>query len=427
MKCIGIVLSLLIACTVFAQPKPTASKPATQAAVKWDPDVFPISYWCGPPPQFTTLERYQEIADAGFTYAMPPCGGATPEGNKKILEYCQKVGIKAFLQDPRMPIGIGPKGEGKAQIDAIVKDYANYPALAGYFITDEPGGGAYPAIAQTVAYLKEKDPKHIAYVNLYPNYAPEWAMGSDYPTYIEQFIKVVNPAVVSYDHYHFHKHYDAPGFFKNLEVVREKTLKANLPFWNIVLCVNHFDYRELTEAEKRWEAMQTLAYGGKGVMFFTYWQPDESGTWGTAIISAKGVKTRQYDEVKHVNKDVQAIGKYLIKAHSDSVFEYGQPGDFTNSGGANPVSFTGPNITVGNFTHGNTHYVLFANRDYKNGVTKDVSIDNGGAKLEHLDKASGQWEAEEGHAPVLKIAAGDGELYRWQTAPQNKPAPELAH
>jgi hypothetical protein len=356
---------------------------------------------------------------------MPPCGATTPEVNKKILDYCQKVGIKAFLMDPRMPIGFGPKGEGKERVDAIVKDYANHPALAGYFITDEPGGGAFPAIAQTVEYLRQKDPRHISYINLYPTYAPEWALGSTYPVYVEQFIKQVKPALVSYDHYHFHKKYDAPGFFNNLQIVREQALAGKIPFWNIVLCVNHFDFRELTEAEKRWEAMQTLAFGGKGVMFFTYWQPDESGTWGTAIISAKGAKTRQYEEVKRINKDVQAIGKYLVKAKSESVFEYGQPGDLTNNGGANPVSFTGPNITVGNFSKGRTRYVLFANRDYKNDVTKDVSIETGGAKLEHLDKASGQWVAEEGHAPVLKIAAGDAELYRWELPPEKK-APTAA-
>ena len=39
---------------------------------QWDPPEFPISYWVGPPGDFTTLERYKEIAEAGFTIAMPP-------------------------------------------------------------------------------------------------------------------------------------------------------------------------------------------------------------------------------------------------------------------------------------------------------------------------------------------------------------------
>lgn len=425
MKCFVVtILTLLIASSGLAQTRQKSPKKSatTQAAAKWNPDIFPISFWCGPPADFVTLDRFKEIADAGFTYVMPPCGPTTPEKNKLILDYCQKVGIGAFLQDPRMPIGFGPKGEGKERIDEIVKDYADHPALAGYFITDEPGGGAFPALAETVAYLKEKDPAHIAYINLFPNYAPEWALGGTYPQHIEQFIKIVKPALVSYDHYHFHKKYDAPGFFKNLEVVREKSRDARLPFWNIVLSVNHFDFRELTEAEKRWEAMQTLAFGGKGVMFFTYWQPDDKGMWGTAIINADGTKTRQYEEIKRINQDVQAIGKYLLKATSESVFEYGQPGDLTNTGGANPVSFSGANITVGTFSKGKTRYVLFANRDYKDPVTKEATINTGGQTLEHLDKPSDKWSEVEHKPLALKIAAGDAELYRWEASPEKKPA-----
>ena len=37
----------------------------------WQPEQFPISYWCGPPAKFTTLERYKEIKEANFTYAFP--------------------------------------------------------------------------------------------------------------------------------------------------------------------------------------------------------------------------------------------------------------------------------------------------------------------------------------------------------------------
>ena len=70
--------------------------------------MFPISYWWGPPKQFNTRERYQEVADAGFTYAMHgPEGGGTPEENKLTLDHCQAVGIKAFLYDSRMPHAIG--------------------------------------------------------------------------------------------------------------------------------------------------------------------------------------------------------------------------------------------------------------------------------------------------------------------------------
>jgi hypothetical protein len=403
---------LLCVATLRAADAP----PTTRPTAKWDPDVFPISFWCGVPVKFISQERYQEVADAGFTHAMPGLEGGAPTvaDNQRTLDYCQAVGIKAFLYDNRMPHGIGHKGEGKDRIDAIVADYASHPAFAGYFIGDEPGAGAFPALAQTFAYLAQVDPDHPAYVNLYPNYCPPHGLGTaTYDEYIQRWLNQVKPAILSYDHYHFHNKYDRPGFFANLEVVRREALKSNVPFWQIAQLINHFDYRMPTEAEKRWEAMQTLAFGGKGFMYFTYWQPGKDG--GTAIINLDGTRTHQYDEVKRINHDVQAIGKHLLKAKSTSVFEFGQPGDLTYTG-KDVVRFDGPHITVGLFDGpGETRYAMFANRDYRNDVTAPVTLNTSGKKLQFLDKRTGEWGdvALVDGKVQLKLAAGDGELYRW--------------
>lgn len=394
--------------------------PAIQAAQQqWKTEVFPISFWCGPPPEFVNEERYQQIKDAGFTYIMPNCaGGSTPEGNQKILDVAEKVGLKAFLLDPRMPRGV-PDEASRQRIAEIVAAYHEHPAFAGYFIGDEPGAGAFAAIGETVAVLRELDPDHIAYLNLYPNYAPLHALGTTtYETYVQQFVEVVNPAVISYDHYHFLNESDRPGFMQNLETVRRVAQQSGLPFWQIVLSINHFDYRPLNEAEKRFEAMQTLAYGGKGVMFFTYWQVAADGHWGDAIINFDGTPTRQYEEVQRINRDVQAIGKYLLPATSVTAFEFGQPGDHTHTGD-DIVRFEGPRITVGVFADGATRYAMFANRDYRSEVAAEVLVNTGGSPLEKLQKTDGSWiavdaasQGQERKVP-LKIAAGDGELYRW--------------
>ena len=405
---------LVMVVGLVALAHPAAGAEPTSKTARWDPDVFPISFWCGPPAKFVTAERFKEIAEAGFTLAMPSCDGAlTPDENKKLLDYAHTAGIKAFISDNRMPRGIGADGAGKAGIDAIVADYAKHPGLAGYFIGDEPGAGAFPALAQTFAYLAEKDPAHPAYVNLYPNYCPPEGLGTKtYDEYVRRWIHEVKPAIVSYDHYHFHTKYDRPGFFSNLQTVRRESLAARLPFWQIVLLTNHFDYRLPTEAEKRFEVMQTLAFGGKGVMYFTYWKPFKD--WGTAIIDMDGKRTHQYDEVKRINHDVQAIGKHLLQARSTAVFEYGQPGDLTNTG-KDVVTFDGPRITAGLFEAGATRYAMFANRDYRNEAATTVRIETRGKPVKWLEKKSGEWRdvaLTDGKVP-LKLAPGDGELYRW--------------
>jgi len=414
---------------LFAAPLPAvaslpASAPTTRPIheiVTGSPDVFPISFWCGPPRNFVNVERYQQIKDAGFTFIMPDgVGGHEPELQKKILDTAQQVGLKAFITDNRMPHGIAGSAEAKKRIDDIVADYKDHRALAGYYITDEPGTGMFPALGETFAYLQEKDPDHPAYINLLPNYAPLDYLGTPtYDAHVEQFVKIVKPKLLCYDHYGFLSKYDRPGFFANLETFRNQSLKSNLPFWQIVLLINHGDYRNTTEAEKRWEAWNTLAYGGKGLLFFTYWTPDKDPIWGEACFTLDGKPTKQYEHVKRINKDVQAVGKHLLRATSIGVMQQGRPGDNTRTADDLPVDFEGPNITAGYFKDGDARLMLLVNRDYRNPLDTPTTLRTGGKPLSKLDKATGKWEPVDGETAggefefPLKLAPGDADLFRW--------------
>lgn len=392
---------------------------------EWSPKSFPVSFWCGPPEPYITAERYREVAAAGFNLLMPPCEGAsTPERNRKILDTAKATGLKAFLQDQRMPLAITGQPDAKKRLDSVVADYAKHPAFAGYFLTDEPGSSAFKGLGEVVAYLREKDPRHPAYINLFPNYATPDQLGEPtYDLYVSHFLRDVKPFAVSYDHYNFLKTGDRPEFFSNLDSVRSLALEAHTPFWQIVLAVPHGGYRPLTEAEKRWEAMQTLAYGAKGLMYFTYWTPsDNSFDWGPALIGRDGKPTPQYEEVSRINADLHALGKYLIDAIPSGVFQTGTiaPGGKPREQGT-PVRFAGPgDITVGLFMRDTHLYVLFANRDYKKATTAEALLSNGEHEVEKLDKRSGKWSGVKGkkdddgdfHAKI-DLAPGDAELYRW--------------
>jgi hypothetical protein len=403
MKCLVVLTILLLPVSAFAGP------PA------WNPDRFPIGFWFGPPDKFVTPERFKQIADCGFTFTFPACAGAAAnrESNRKVLDAVQSAGLKGFVQDARMPFAIGNDATAKPRLDAIVAAYADHPAFAGYFVADEPGPGGFPGLGEVTAYLREKDPTHVAYINLLPNHAPEWAIGPTYEGHVDGFIRAVKPFAVSYDHYHFHTTGDGPLFFDNLDTVRRVCAKHGVPFWNIVLVVPHASFRRPTEAEKRFEAMQTLAYGGKGLIWFTYWQPDATGQWGEAIIQADGTPTRQYDEVKRINADVQAVGKYLLPATCVGVLTQGpQPGV--------PARLPGAAVTVGIFTAGADHFALVASRDYKAPIETDVLLSAGDRPVRRLDKATGQWTAVATEAVAggekrvhVRVAAGDGELLRW--------------
>ena len=366
-------------------------------------DHFVTSYWCGPPAKFTTSERYKEIKEANFTVAMGTCSGLNVEQNLQMLDFCRDNGLKAIVSDSRMVLSIGGNAANKASLDGIIKDYAAHPALFGYYVVDEPGAGAFPGLGEVVGYLREKDPAHIGYINLLPTYGRDFnALGTKtYEEYVRRYAEVVKPSVISYDHYHFTNHGDRADFFENLETVRKVSVEKKIPFWNIVLCVQHFDYRNLTEAELRFEAMQTLAFGGHGVLWFTYWAPpdDKTVVWKHAMINPDGSRDPHYEMIKRVNAETLALGDELVACESVDVKSPKLGKDGVPSG-----------ITVGTFKDpdGRT-VVLLANADYKNAATASAPGD--ARNLEVFDPAAKKWSVSADRS--FPLAPAEANLLRW--------------
>src|SRR5205807_1374112 len=108
---------------------------------------------------------------------------------------------------------------------------------------------------------------------------------------------------------------DVPVFFQNLAIVRARALASHTPFGQYIQAISFNSHRTPTGPEKRWAALHTLAYGGTSVLYFTYWEPDQTAEqFGHGRLTRAGVKTAQYDEAKEINRSVQAIGKYLAAA-----------------------------------------------------------------------------------------------------------------
>lgn len=385
-----------------------------------------ISFWCGPPIEHTNLEQYLAIKEGGFTHVFPTCGPTTVENNRRILDLCAQVGLKAYLSDSRLVSRMSGDKDARAKLDGVIADYHSYPALAGYFIGDEPGAGAFPGLAEVVGYLREKDPVHPAFINLFPNYATAGQLGA--PTYVEyitRYLDTVRPFVLSYDHYHMTKHGDGGLFFANLKVAQEESQRRGLPFWNIVLTIQHFDFRNLTGAELRYEAMQTLAYGGRGVLWFTYWYPkDPIFKAETAMVDESGLRQPHYYQARRVNREILTLGNALFSADLTSVFHVGKiPPNSAGPAPANtPIRFTGTpdSLTVGLFrAPNNDTLALITNADYKNPTAFTASIAQR-RQVSRLDVASGQWikvpaSADRDGTIVLPLdlPPADAILLRW--------------
>jgi hypothetical protein len=236
----------------------------------------------------------------------------------------------------------------------------------GYFLADEPSPDSFAGLRKTVDSLRAARPGKLAYVNLYPNYVPAWAIGkTSYVAHVAQFVREVNPDVLSMDHYpHFLPNADGrAAYCENLQVMRQQSLAANLPFWNFFNTMPYGDHSDPTEAQLRWQVFTSVAYGAKGVMYFCYWTPAGAEfPKGGAIITREGKRTRHYEEAKRINGAVRHFGPTLMQLTSTGVYRCEPKDDSAVALKGSPILSLSPgDYLVGVFRHSDGRRAVLLN------------------------------------------------------------------
>lgn len=398
---------------------------------------FIISYWDGPPKEETTLERYREIAECGFTVAMPgieaetdwsnTTGGLGDAQNRKILDLCQQVGLKAMIW-AGMPSEGDFRAPGPEQIPAIEKyldgmiaAFSSHPALLGYVLSDEPGVEKFERLAVIHEYLLKKDPRHLPYINLLPNYAahPDWS-GAGYERSVAQFIALVRPLLVCWDHYRqvFGDDGDETYYWDNLEIIRKLSLAADLPYLQIVCSLKHMGYRECSEADLRWQVYTSLAYGSRGIMYYSYWDVASLAWAGApAIISLDGKRDVKYEYVKRINHRIARLGPTLVKLTSTGAYctDPLPPGGRALAGDAPVRQAGGGAMLIGCFQDaGGTTYIMPVNRSFREKITAMLTLDGKFSSASEISQETGQPSAtvSVGQKPLaVPLEAGEGKLF----------------
>ena len=420
----GLALAVIVGALVAA--------PAARAGGS---SAFSTGFWCGPPVDQSTRDRFLQVLDAGFTFSTPPCAseGYTVAQNEQILDAAQEAGVPVIVWDNRMQEALANPSVRAQLLDAIVLSYSSHPALAGYYVYDEPFPELFGDAAAVVAHLRARDPQHPSFINLFPNYAPI----SDYDQYLRDYVQQVRPATIVYDFYPFlGDGTDLPGFFANLNSVRRVALDSSTPFWQIVQLTKIEGYRRASENEKLWSGLQSLTYGAHGVMFFTYWSDvtplfPEPGV----IDPGTGLPTDHYLEVQRVNTQVRAFGQHLVPATSQVVFHNGPLalGAATRPPRASIYFPSSAAITTGLFDSADYSYTMLANRDYRAAVSTPAVLSFGTGRPEQLDVSSGQWVAvnpisDQEHSLIinLTLAPAAGALFRTRKpVPSGPPGAEI--
>ncbi|MHB9035876.1 MAG: hypothetical protein ACYC64_04355 [Armatimonadota bacterium] len=407
----------------------------------WKQKDFIITMWCPPP---ATDENLDVLVHDGYNLTNVSLEGdqqVSQSESLKRLDLADRHGIKSFFSSPLLHPSVLDDPVQKVKLDELIAVLKQHPAFEGYHLVDEPSASTFPDWARLARYLKERDPDHYAYINLLPCYADKQQLGvflnespkvpvgqpmnfegavdyertvASYNEYLRQFTELINPELISYDHYPFLKGgKDGKQYFLNLELIRAASLKAGVPFLNIVQASAIVESMRLPDKnELRWLAYTTLAYGGRGISWFLYWGPASyTGMY------QDGKRMPMADMVAEVNQDIKALGLELMRLKSTHVYHTCPLPIGARSTVGCPVKAVGGQYVIGLFEgNGKQNTFMIVNRDYRAASTAKLTLNMGKGKLIEYSTTKRKWIVVRFVAPGSEVDVdlipGDGRLFQ---------------
>ncbi len=375
---------------------------------------FPIMPGSRVPNDLAVLKR---IKDCGFTVA----GFVAPE----TLDACQRAGLKAIVLDPRSSSYDWMRVDEAAarnQIGGLLSEAGNHPATLGFRLCDEPAASWFPGLAKVVSIFRELAPNQTAWVNLFPDYATNEQLGTThYAEYLERFITVCRPRILCYDNYSMMSDGTVrANYWTNLEAIREAGKRHGLEFWNVVLSVAHFDYREPSAADLRFQAYTTLACGGRGIVYYTYFAKPVGG-YHAAPVDQFGNETPTWHFLQNVNLQIQKLSPTLLQLTSDHVYHTGSVPTGCHGPPAKSLfsAVSGGEFLVGEFTHHDgARYAMIVNKSFTNSRQCAPQFRSAPKRVQHVSPYTGEllpfeneytWLAP-GQGVLLKLENQGGEF-----------------
>jgi hypothetical protein len=292
---------LLMAATLWSlAPSP--------AWAEWSIGTPIVSYWEGPGSLLSGKEAYGPLDAVAAGQLAAGEFNVVHAATIAEVELAHAHGLRTMLQSPLLNAASLDSGARQSQLDALIDQYKVLPAAYSYHITDEPSASQFAELGRLVAYLRQRDPDHLAYINLLPNTATDEQLGTQgYEAHLREFLSLVRPSLLSYDHYQFQTAIDTPWYLQNLALVSQAAKGAGVPFLNTVQACSYAPAMRVPNAdETRFLVYSTLAYGAQGISYYHYasWGPEYGG-----IVLPGGKTLPLYETLQPLNREFIAIAQ----------------------------------------------------------------------------------------------------------------------
>jgi hypothetical protein len=445
---------------------------------------YPIGIWGPPPPEETSPDRYKQIKDAGFNFVIGGNGVTTDRHNPAALDAAAANGLGFLLVDRTLRLIIdgstqststssqeteapsimqlpaeqrepeststattqsttATRDQIRQRIAELLESYGGHPALAGFNMYDEPHKSLFGLLefAKTQV-VQQSGGIELPYVNIWPSYAsPQYALGtSSYETYVERYCTEVTPPVLCFDHYPLLSETKITSdYFYNWAVIRKFSGLFGIPSWVFIQSVG-FDGNAVGMAKRRtpneheifWQINVSLAYGAKGIQYFTYWTPDNPRVpYQDALISKSEPfePTPRYYYAMNANKYLSVIGKVLLPLTSESVVHAKEGKRLPRGAKAFKAdsyvrAVDGSRVILGRFLgesiETNDRYLFVANRSFLKAAETRLTLSDLVSGVSEVNSETGELQPVTltGTPPrnvLVKIAPGRARLYLLQT------------
>ena len=371
----------------------------------------------------STINRsgFRLYKEAGFNIVVPSFEKMNPSDERyvrKEIELCKEFRLGYMPNDPSFNgFGAIPEGTDQDYYEKFYQSrfYFDQEPVIGVQGIDEPKRPSYEHMGLCTKALKNITPNRVFFSTLFPFGAPELGYGEDdkiicwefYERYINDYVNIVKPDILAYDQYLWHLPTTANKglgavdlHLGSLSRYSRVSKKAGIPFWGTLIGSKTYAREQYSEAEHWWALNTYLAYGAKGIQYYTYlpvvegYSPDWTEELRRAgIVSPNGMPLDNYYRIKRMNEHIHLVDDVLMPASHKGVMTFGDyvpplmPEDLLEKFGP-LLSIEGGNALVGCFELNGkpVYYVMNDSIDDGGPINRQVGITT--YKLQFKEKAN---------------------------------------
>ena len=349
---------------------------------------FPVGAW---------VPYYKEQFSPAWLEKIRACGInfiPTKTPSPAELDAVASAGLKSLVNDDRVTYA---SVKDMTKIKDWLAEYRDREDVFGLFVWDEPSPLMMKICGAINGEVQRVAPNLFGYINLHPTYSDRETQrdGLTYEEYLEHFVRCASPKVISFDHYPFLENKITEDNFYNLQAIRDCCNRHGLEFWSFIQTCRFLENVTPTPEQVFWQAFTNLAYGAKGLLYFTYATVthDPATGFGPAMADTDGTLTPRYYAAQRVNRYLEEVGNTLLSLRHCGVKFYGYRCKDTAGAFAGLKDVAGGAALVGCFERENERYLLPVNLSEKESADLRLSF-------------------EDGRALSLSLGAGEGRLIK---------------